>query len=404
MSLAKIGQLAWRNLWRQRRRNLTMLVALSFAVMGVIFLNAFLRGMTAQMADGAINSMVGHVKVLQPGYRDDPGIARSFVLESEWSPEIPAGQLQGWARRVRVPAVIMSERETRGIEFIGIDPAQESISFVADWTIEGEGLQGPDDRRILVGKSLAEQLETAAGRRLVIVTQGADGRSREAGYRIAGLYQSEHSALEKFHVFTGIEAAQALLVSDTVTEVSVRLTDEKYQPTVLQSLIATFVGLNVFDWQTLQPMAATMMQLSDAMIYILFIIVMSALVFGLVNTVVTAVMERYREIGMLRALGMRAGAVLLQIVTESTLIMIMGVVIGTAAGGGLCLWLSDGVDLSAFSEGLEAFGFSSNTLVPTIMPADLAFVVVASLVMGVVASFFPALRAVRLNPLEAMRR
>ena len=404
MSLAKIGQLAWRNLWRQRRRNLTMLVALSFAVMGVIFLNAFLRGLTAQMADGAINSMVGHVKVLQPGYRDDPGIARSFVLESEWSPEIPAGQLQGWARRVRVPAVIMSERETRGIEFIGIDPAQESISFVADWTIEGEQLEGPGDRRILVGRSLAEQLETAAGRRLVIVTQGADGRSREAGYRIAGLYQSEHSALEKFHVFTGIEAAQALLVSDTVTEVSVRLTDEKYQPTVLQSLIATFVGLNVFDWQTLQPMAATMMQLSDAMIYILFIIVMSALVFGLVNTVVTAVMERYREIGMLRALGMRAGAVLLQIVTESTLIMIMGVVIGTAAGGGLCLWLSDGVDLSAFSEGLEAFGFSSNTLVPTIMPADLAFVVVASLVMGVVASFFPALRAVRLNPLEAMRR
>ena len=404
MSLAKIGQLAWRNLWRQRRRNLTMLVALSFAVMGVIFLNAFLRGLTAQMADGAINSMVGHVKVLQPGYRDDPGIARSFVLESEWSPEIPAGQLQGWARRVRVPAVIMSERETRGIEFIGIDPAQESISFVADWTIEGEGLQGPDDRRILVGKSLAEQLETAAGRRLVIVTQGADGRSREAGYRIAGLYQSEHSALEKFNVFTGIEAAQALLVSDTVTEVSVRLTDEKYQPTVLQSLIATFVGLNVFDWQTLQPMAATMMQLSDAMIYILFIIVMSALVFGLVNTVVTAVMERYREIGMLRALGMRAGAVLLQIVTESTLIMIMGVAIGTAAGGGLCLWLSDGVDLAAFSEGLEAFGFSSNTLVPTIVPADLAFVVVASLVMGVVASFFPALRAVRLNPLEAMRR
>jgi len=404
MSLAKIGQLAWRNLWRQRRRNLTMLVALSFAVMGVIFLNAFLRGMTAQMADGAINSMVGHVKVLQPGYRDDPGIARSFVLESEWSPEIPAGQLQGWARRVRVPAVIMSERETRGIEFIGIDPAQESISFVADWTIEGEGLQGPDDRRILVGKSLAEQLETAAGRRLVIVTQGADGRSREAGYRIAGLYQSEHSALEKFHVFTGIEAAQALLVSDTVTEVSVRLTDEKYQPTVLQSLIATFVGLNVFDWQTLQPMAATMMQLSDAMIYILFIIVMSALVFGLVNTVVTAVMERYREIGMLRALGMRAGAVLLQIVTESTLIMIMGVAIGTAAGGGLCWWLSDGVDLAAFSEGLEAFGLSSKLLVPTIVPADLAFVVVASLVMGVVASFFPALRAVRLNPLEAMRR
>ena len=95
---------------------------------------------------------------------------------------------------------------------------------------------------------------------------------------------------------------------------------------------------------------------------------------------------------------------LLQIVTESTLIMIMGVVVGTAAGGGLCLWLSDGIDLAAFSDGMEAFGLPSSTLVPTIWPADLAFVVVASLVMGVVASFFPALRAVRLNPLEAMRR
>ena len=120
MSLVKVGQLAWRNLWRQRRRNVTMLVALSFAVMGVVFLNAFLRGMTAQMADSAVNNMQGHVKVLQPGYLDDPGIGKSFVLESEWSPEIPAGQMQGWARRVRVPAVIMSERETRGIEFIGI--------------------------------------------------------------------------------------------------------------------------------------------------------------------------------------------------------------------------------------------------------------------------------------------
>jgi len=403
MSLVKVGQLAWRNLWRQRRRNVTMLVALSFAVMGVVFLNAFLRGMTAQMADSAVNNMQGHVKVLQPGYLDDPGIDKSFVLESEWSPEIPAGQMQGWARRVRVPAVIMSERETRGIELIGIDPAQESISFVADWTIEGEGLQGPDDRRILVGKSLAEQLETVAGRRLVIITQGADGRSREAGYRIAGTYQSEASAVEKLYVFTGIEAAQALLASDAVTEVSVRLTDAKHQPTVLESLIAAFIGLNVFTWQTLEPMAAAMMQMSDAMIYILFIIIMTALVFGLVNTVVTAIMERYREIGMLRALGMRASAVLLQVVAESTLIMLLGVAIGTAAGGGLCLWLSDGIDLSAFAEGLEGFGMASSVLVPMILPADVVFVVVASVVMGIVASFFPALRAVRLNPLEAMR-
>ena len=121
------------------------------------------------------------------------------------------------------------------------------------------------------------------------------------------------------------------------------------------------------------------------------------------SQIMERIMERYREIGMLRALGMRASAVLLQIVAESTLIMLLGVAIGAAAGGGLCLWLSDGIDLSAFAEGLEGFGMASSVLVPMILPADVVFVVVASVVMGIVASFFPALRAVRLNPLEAMR-
>jgi ABC-type lipoprotein release transport system permease subunit len=83
--------------------------------------------------------------------------------------------------------------------------------------------------------------------------------------------------------------------------------------------------------------------------------------------------------------------------------MLLGVAIGTAAGGGICLWLSDGIDLSAFAEGLEGFGMTSNVVVPLVLPGDLAFVVIASVAMGVVASFFPALRAVRLNPLEAMR-
>ncbi len=410
MPLKLLAQLSTRNLFRHRRRNLMMLLAIVVAVAGVILTNALIRGMQYDMREAAVANLTGHIKVLAPGYLDDPNIEKSFRLAPDWQPDVPAGEVEGWAARIRIPAVIMSERETRGIQFVGVDPARENISFLGDVTLIGEGLKDAEDGRVLIGVELARQLETEVGRRLVIITQGLDGKNREAGFRIAGLYDAEGTALEKQFVFTGVGALQKMVNADVVTEVSVKLqddalvTDDKLELDVKSRLASFFSTLDVMDWQELEPQAAAMFVYVDSAILIWFLVIMGALIFGLVNTLVTAVMERIREFGMLRAVGMKPSAVVMQVVLESTIIMLVGVSVGIVVGWLLCTaWLGDGIDLSRWSEGIEMAGMRSR-LTPRLMGHDVILVTVLSLVFGVIAALYPAWRAVKLKPLEAIRR
>ena len=403
MKFTLLVQLSWRNLWRHRRRTLILIATICIAVGSVLVLNALLRGMQVSMAETAIDNLNGHFKVVAPGYLDDPGIKRSFEFEPSGRPELAADAIQGWAPRVRVPAVIRSERETRGVQFVGVDPGSEDISFLGDVAINGEFLSGSDDRRILLGHALAEQLETGVGRRVVVITQGVDGGNRESGYRIAGVYDAVGEGIEKAFVFTGLATAQELLSVDAVTEVSVRLKEEGRGPSVLSSLTSAFAGQDVRTWQDLAPQAAMMYKVADTTVAIWFLIVMCALIFGLVNTLVTAVMERIRELGMLRAIGMRRGAVIAQVVIESMLTMTIGISIGVVLGLLGYAWLADGIDLSAFAEGLEMSGVKPE-LVPRLWARDVFLVVSLSLVLGFLASIYPAQRAVKVQPLDAMRR
>ena len=403
MPLGLLIQLSWRNIWRHGRRNAILLSAIAVAVAGVVLLNTLLRGMQAEMQNTVIDSLNGHVKVLQPGYRADPGIQRGFEIAQGWDAGLPAEAIAGWAARVRVPAVIMSERETRGIQLVGIDPAHEDISFLGRVSFTGEALSGPEDRRVIIGGELAEQLETAVGRRLVLVTQGADGRNREAGYRIAGIFEAEAGGLEKAFVFTGADTLQDMLDTLVVTEVSIRLADDVFETSIIDRLLGVFSGLDVLSWKELEPQAASMVAFADNAIFIYFLVIMGALVFGLVNTLVTAVMERVRELGMLRALGMRPRSVVAQVVMESSLIMFVGVAVGVVIAAGAFSLMADGIDLSAFDASLATFGMRP-TFVPVLRADDVILVVAMSLLLGIVASFYPARRAVQQKPLDALRR
>ncbi|MCX7063927.1 MAG: FtsX-like permease family protein [Proteobacteria bacterium] len=303
-----------------------------------------------------------------------------------------------------MPAVVLSERETRGISLIGIEPKDErAISFLGSVEVRGDALADRDDGRILLGVELARQLETAVGRRVVVITQGADGLNREAGYHVAGLYDAAGTAIEKAYAFTGLRPLQKLLGTDSVTEVSVRLRDDRFGVLADSRLVQQFDGLEILNWRQLEPQAAAMFELANAAILIWFVILMLALAFGLINTLTTAVLERVREIGMLRALGMRPGAVVVQVVMESVLIVMAGLVGGIAIGYMLIRYFSDGIDLSRWSAGIELAGLRSR-LVPHLLWSDVVAVTVMALALGLLASAYPAWRAVRISPLDALRR
>ena len=191
--------------------------------------------------------------------------------------------------------------------------------------------------------------------------------------------------------------------ADVVTEVSIKLASYPKEFSIKQVFVEFFTGLDVLDWQELEPQAAAMFVFADAAVFIWFLIMMGALIFGLVNTLVTAVMERVQEFGMLRAVGMRPGAVIAQVVLESTLIMVTGIAIGLLLGWGFYLWLQDGIDLSQWAEGVELAGMRS-LLVPRLLVEDLILVAGLSLVFGILAALYPAWRAVKIKPMEALRR
>jgi ABC-type lipoprotein release transport system permease subunit len=291
---------------------------------------------------------------------------------------------------------------------VGIDPATEAkLSFLGKAEINGQLLTGPQDGRLLLGAALAEQLDTGAGKRVVVMSQGSDGKTREAGFRISATYDAEGSGLERAFAFTGVQALQSMLDARGVTEVSVRLTEDRYRSAAAESLRqgldAESGKLVVLDWRELEPQAAAMVAFADTGIGIWLAIMLLALAFGLVNTLITAVMERIHELGMLRAIGMRKGAVILQVVTESCLVVLVGVAIGIGVGAALVFWVRDGIDLSAWAAGVELAGLRA-VLTPRLLWSDIVLITGISLVFGVLASLYPAWQAVRLSPLEALRR
>jgi ABC-type lipoprotein release transport system permease subunit len=398
--------LSLRNIVRYRRRNFFLFAAIAVAVGGTTLSNALIRGWQVDMLETAVSGLTGHIKLQAPGFADDPSLQNAFssLTPISLDDDVP---ILGFAQRINIPAVISSERETRGVALVGVDPANEGISLYRDFVIEGEDLGGPEDGRLLIGKALAETLQTRVGRRVVVIMEGADGKSRERGYRIAGVFDAQMKISEELLVFTGLEAMQAALgntqLRTPITELSLVLQAEEDRGVAQRELAAQHPQLVVKDWREMQPHLAEIVDLVDATMAIWFFLIMSALTFGLVNTLIATVMQRTRELGMLRALGMNQGLLLIQVVMECVGIMVVGVIAGLLLGIAMVFGLGDGIDLSAFSESVEAFGMST-VLKPVLTLEDLLLFGGLSVLVGVFASYFPARRALKISPLMAMNR
>jgi ABC-type lipoprotein release transport system permease subunit len=393
-TLVLLFNLSLRNILRYRRRNFFLFAAIAVAVGGTTLSNSLIRGWQVSMLETAVSGLTGHIKLQAPGFADDPSLQRAFSSDTQisLSQQIP---VVGVTQRINLPAVISSERETRGVALVGVVPTQEDISLYRDLEIEGEGLTGANDGRLLIGKALAQTLQTRVGRRVVIIVQGADGKSRERGYRVAGVFDAGLDALQ------GTLAGDGL--RDPITEISVVLSNEGDRAAAAAELAAAHPSLIVQDWRQMQPQIAEIVDMVEGVMVIWFFLIMSGLTFGLVNTLIASVMQRTQELGMLRALGMNKRLLLVQVVLECVGIMIVGVVAGLALGIVMVLALGDGIDLSAFSESVEAIGIST-LLRPVLTVEDLLLFGGLSVLVGFFASYFPARRALKISPLMAMNR
>jgi ABC-type lipoprotein release transport system permease subunit len=398
--------LAWRNLWRNHRRTFIMLAAIGIGVWAMIFMTAFMRGMVNEMVRDGIRALPGHVQVHNPNFLDDPSIDNLIPAPSEAFTAALDRTGATWTSRIKVPAVITSERDSRGVTLIGVDPEKESeISFVADDIVDGRFLESPEDRGVIVGRKLLDTLETDLGKRVVVMTQDPENEIADRGFRIVGVFDASIESYEESLIFVGQKTLQQMLgIGDQVSEIAV-MGDDYRNVEVLFAEVGSAVDADAEakPWYELDNYLGTMLGVMDGFVLVWIIVIFLALSFGLVNTLVMAVFERIREIGLMLALGMKPRMILGQILVESFFLLVMGLAIGNVLGVVSVEMLDGGIDLSGVAEGMEMFGASS-VLYPELTIADMMTANVIVVVLGFIASLSPAWRASRLDPIRAITK
>ena len=422
-----LTKMAWRNIWRNKRRTFILVCAMASGLLGIFICEGFVNGWLDSMIDGAVNKNIGHVAVFAKGYYENPAVEKHFVLDDALRKELESlPDKKAWTPRLKVNGLISNSEHSGMINLVGTDPAREArVSIIPSRISEGRWLKNGDPRAIVIGARLAEKFypqyweepslskhpnpfDRVLGKKLVLRSQQYD--SDEVGselFRVVGVYRSGMSAYDETNAYITLAAAQNLVNLDgRLTEVNIMLQSLDSVDSSAQVLRKDIdpEKLAAMTWKQQQPMTTKMIQMVDSMIIIFYIIFYTAMAFGIVNTLLMAVNERYREIGIMLAIGTKKWQVVVMVVLESFFLAVVSVAFGNALGIGLIKYFErNGLDLSSWAEGMAMYGIGK-IIYPSISLDSVITMSITTFVVAVVFSLYPATRAARFKPIEAIQK
>ncbi|MBN1614435.1 MAG: ABC transporter permease [Deltaproteobacteria bacterium] len=401
-------RLGWRNIWRNPRRTTVILIAIIIGVWSMIFLGALMRGMTDQMIRNGIATLTGHIQIHQRDYRNDPAVENSIEdpapIEAALDERLPTGA--HWSARIRVTATAANARYAGGVTLVGVDPQMEArVSFIGKAIKEGRYLREDDPFGIVVGRALAEKFETGLGKKLVLMTQDTEKNIASRAFRIVGIYRAEMEATEKQFVFVTLPAAREMLkLEKGISEISILLPGHEMVAATLASLrdAPPLSGCDVESWRNLLPLMRAYLEIYDSFIFLWYLVVFIAMAFGIVNTTLMAIFERIREFGLFKSLGMKPWWIIKEVMAESFFLLLLGILIGNILSFlSVFLLMNHGIDLTRFAAGSEFFGIS-RVIYPSVYGRDVLLANLVVFILGLVVSLYPALKAARFKPVEAL--
>jgi ABC-type lipoprotein release transport system permease subunit len=398
--------IAWRNIWRNKKRSVILLSAIGFGIWAGVFSMGLMNGMYAQMVSTGISTRLGHLQIHTPSFRERPEVTRTIpdgpaVLEQVSRREL----VQAVTGRAVISGMASSPQTASAVMVLGIDPAADARVFnVNEQVREGTWFRTDRHNPVVIGAKLAERLDVELGNKVVLQGQAADGSIGAGAFRIAGIFRTPSSTFDEMTVFARREDIQRIFGLDrAIHEIVLRLEVFDDIPSVQQTLRQAYPDLAVETWKELAPELAVTTDLGDQMLYVFMIIILLALVFGITNTMLMGVLERIRELGVLKALGMKGGRMFAMILLETFALSLVGGMVGIAAGAGtIGLFARLGIDLSVVSEGLAEFGMG-NIIYPVL--AWMSYLHVTGLVIltALLSAVYPGVKAVRLDPVQAIR-
>lgn len=412
-----IFQLAWRNIWRNRTRSLVVVVAILLGIWAAMFMSGFASGMARSYIQNAIESKVAHIQVHHPKFVEE-GSTIHYLPQPEALLAFAKSQaaVEGATLRTIVTGMIGSSRSNRGTEVWGISSEDESaVSTFDDDIVAGNFFTDERKNQIVLGQKLADNLQVKLRSKVVLTFQDLEGIITAGAFRVVGIYESGNAEVDESLVLvqqtdllglltpTQEEGGQDTFPSTISHELAVLLDGPRQIDTIGQILQNAFPDLLVENYRELAPdlrLYETQIQ-NISLIYL--IIILLALVFGIINTMLMAVLERIRELGMLMAVGMNKMRVFSMIVFETLLLTLLGVPVGVFLGYLTVSYFGRvGIDLSAFSAAMQEYGLSE-MLHLELDPIVYTQIIIGVTITAILASLYPAWKAIRLRPVEAIR-
>ncbi|MCC5940583.1 MAG: ABC transporter permease [Balneolaceae bacterium] len=400
-------KLAWRNIWRNRRRTLITISAFVFAVLAAIVMQSMNRGSYEVMIDRMVSFNTGYLQVQDYRYDDEASLDNSFYYNEELRDRILNAdeRIEKIVPRVETFMLAANDVSTRGSVVFGIDPEKEqNFNQIENYLAEGRFFEA-DEQTAVMGKGLADRLQLAVGDTLALIGQGRFGMSASGLFEIAGLIEHPIRDMNNSVVYLPIRTAQELLSAENhITGLMINPYQERQTDAVAASIRNSFDDneLVVYTWPELMPEILELMEMDLAVPRLLTVVLYVVIGFGFLGTVLTMTMERLREFGVLLSVGMKRFNLSFVVFIETLFISVMGVLSGIVLSWGLLKWI-DPINLSGdAAQAVIDMGFEP--IIPMSFAPDQFYIQGLYVFLIAMAVFlFPLIKIVKLNILEAAR-
>lgn len=406
-------KISWKNVWRNKLRSLIIIIAIAVGLFGGIFTNAFFMGMTQQRVNSAISNETANIQIHHPTFLLDESINNGMENSSSILSKIEDLQsIKGISPRLTETGMASTAESNTGVVINGIIPSLElEVTQIYHKIIEGEYLNPSSQIPILIGRKLSQKLNADLDDKVILSMADGSGEVVYGAFKVRGIYHTQNDMFDGMQVFVlKTDLQQLLKTTDGYdTEIAISLHDNQLTAKTkseIQNLLQSEIEqkkIVVQDWKEIEPSIDLMVQSMDFFAWFFITIILIALAFGIVNTMIMVVMERTRELGMLMAIGMNKRRVFSMILWETVFLSFVGALLGIIiAALSLAYFASAGLDLSLFGQGMNSLGF--NTIIYPAVTFDF-YVTVAILVFitAIIASIFPARQALKLQPANAVR-
>lgn len=402
--------LGWRNLWRQKRRSLVVIFSITLGVLMMMFALGLMNGIITQMLDNSISTKLGHLVVHKKGFFDNMKLETNFypdqrilrAMKSE--PDIIAS-----APRVKAFAMIRTGESSRGLVVLGVYPELEKkVSKMNEYTLADEGgsfLDDPDANEIMISKSLADKLDVLVGDKIVLILQDSKSEMAGVGLTVRGLFQTPVADYDNSVAYMGIKRLQKITgLGDNISEIMVVATGKEAVDSIKPRLTAAIgdASLEVMTWKDMAPNLVSAVRMIDSMLYIYYAIFFITVVFSIANTLIMSIMERFHEIGVMKSMGTRPSQIFFIIMFEAVNLGLVGLVSGLVFGVMLIQVLRfTGLDFSLFMDAMRQWGAGS-IIYPFLYPKDYIITILVVELTTCIAAIYPAVKAARIKPLDAL--